>query len=563
MPEALDVKGQLLELLGDPSVRQQVLGGLAFDQDSRAMLENLNAQVGAMLQDSSLGGIMNGSLWLSGTSVVNGTITAPKISVTDLEAINTSTGSLNVTGDFIAATTFPATGARVQINSSGLWGYSAGVTTTFKLNTDGSGEIGTGSNKITWSTAGVVVVPAAVIGSLTIANVGSGVVGGTYKTGAGTTRLELSSTGLVAYASGTPTFTLDGTTGSVTATGSFTIQSATSGARVVIDNAGGIEGFNASAVSTFRFNAATGAGYVGGTGSGTNGISWNSSGTVSIGGAAFSSGKITASSLSVSSLSSIAVDAGTITAGSITASVITAGTFINGSSGTINMGAADIVVNSTGKLKFGTSSLDYLANDILFFDLSAAGQGKVKFKNSGTSTNATLWAGYTSSLQESALGIFTSAPSDYSSGTHKVQVKVSYAAGATSAVYLEAIDGAGTDWTSITVDGQAGTITNYIGGVGNILVLESTNRRAKFYGYIFPGSGSGVQTTRYISDDGTYMTIVGGTLDVSAVASGLKVGVTGVAPSALPQPNKYFTIIGAGPTTYYIPVFTAANPWTQ
>lgn len=324
-------------------------GFRSFNLDAEDKLEKLDAQVSAMLQDRSLGRILNGPLWLSGASVVDGTVTATKISVNTLEAIQTNTGSLNVTGNFTAAAAFPATGARVVINSSGLWGYSDATTTTFKLNVDGSGEIGTGSNKITWTSGGVLAVPAAVISSLTIANVGSGVIGSTFQTNAGSSRIDLSATGIIAYASGTETFRLNGTTGAMTATGSFTVKSAASGARVEISSAGGIAGYNSGGTQTFLLNAATGAGQLG---TGSNTISWDSSGNASIGGVSLSSGKITASHLSVSTLSAITADLGTVTAGTINAASVSVTnlTASNVSSGSLGSGGSGINLGGTNGL---------------------------------------------------------------------------------------------------------------------------------------------------------------------------------------------------------------------
>lgn len=350
------VRSQLDEILGDPLRRAELLGMNPFGPDQQDMLDYHDSVIRSLLADKSLGKALSGPLWLSGTSVVDGTITAPKISVNTLEAVTTNTGDLNITGNLVAAAAFPATGARVEINSSGLWGYSGAATTTFKLNTDGSGEIGTGSNKVTWNTSGVVNIPAAVISSLTIAAIGGGTMGGTYQTNSGTSRIDISTTGIVAYASGVETFRLNGTTGAMTATGSFTVKSAASGARVEISSAGGIAGYNAGGTQTFLLNAATGAGQLG---AGSNYISWDSSGNASIGGVALSGGKITASHMSVSTLSAISANLGTITAGTINggtinASVITTGTLaadrISGGSvgGSFNLGGANITVNSTG-----------------------------------------------------------------------------------------------------------------------------------------------------------------------------------------------------------------------
>lgn len=365
-------------------------GFRSFNLDAEDKLEKLDAQVSAMLQDRSLGRILNGPLWLSGASVVDGTVTATKISVNTLEAIQTNTGSLNVTGNFTAAAAFPATGARVVINSSGLWGYSDATTTTFKLNVDGSGEIGTGSNKITWTSGGVLAVPAAVISSLTIADVGSGVIGSTFQTNAGSSRIDLSATGIIAYASGTETFRLNGTTGAMTATGSFTVKSAASGARVEISSAGGIAGYNSGGTQTFLLNAATGAGQLG---TGSNTISWDSSGNASIGGVSLSSGKITASHISVTNLAAINANLGTITAGSINAASVSVTnlTASNVSSGALGSGGSGINLGGTNGLTInGTLTLGS-GGKIIDADGSYWDQNGIVLVSSGTLGDSIKW----------------------------------------------------------------------------------------------------------------------------------------------------------------------------
>lgn len=352
------VRAQIEELLGDPVRRAELLGVQPFGPDQADMLDYHDSVIRSLLADRSLGRALNGPLWLSGASVVDGTVTASKLIVNTLESITINTGSLNVTGTIVAATSFPATGSRVEIGSAGLWGYNGPSSTTFRLNTDGSGSIGIGTTAMTWNTSGVVSIPKAAIGTLTIADIGGGVLGGTYQTSTGTSRIDISTSGIVAYSGGTETFRLNATTGAMTATGSFTIQSALSGTRVVISNAGGIEGYNASG-RTFRINAATGAGFMGPESSSRK-IEWDDTG-VKIGGFYLDSatGKIVADSIKASTLSAISADLGTITAGTIsggtiTASVITTGTLaadrISGGTlgGSFNLGGANVTVNSTG-----------------------------------------------------------------------------------------------------------------------------------------------------------------------------------------------------------------------
>lgn len=521
------VEQQVRAILGDPGQRAQVLGTSLFGPDEQDMLAKHDSQLQSLLADNSLGRVLNGPLWLSGASVLDGTVTATKISVNTLEAVTTNTGSLNVTGSITAAAAFPATGARIVVNSSGLWGYSGLATTTFKLNSDGSGEIGSGTDKITWTTGGVVSVPKAIIGALTIADIGSGVMAGTYQTNSGTSRIDLSSTGIIAYATGTETFKLNGTTGAMTATGSFTIQSATTGTRVVISNAGGIEGYNGT-TRTFFINAATGAGILGVTGGvGTNSIEWDQTG-VKIGGVSLSSGKITASGLSVSNLAAISADLGSITAGTINASLITvsnlnAGHITGGGTlgSSVSLGTSDFTVNSTGKIKFGSSAADYLANDILHFEVGTGDTGKIEFKNGANSPYSHLFADASStatglsqeSYYDTNTKTFVHTDAYTVAGTKYAEMWMAAfgsSSGSYSAqVFLDA-SSAGVSGSSITL-----TLNN-----NNVLVFNDTNRAATFYGYIYPGSGSGSQATRYIKDNGTQMELATSALRINLTRTG-------------------------------------------
>jgi len=495
-------------------------GGMKFGVEQADMLNSLDSQVNAILQDRSLGRIMNGPLWLSGTSVLNGTITAGKLEVTELSAVSASAVSFNLTGTLTAAASFPAAAARVTVNSSGLWGYSSAIATTFKLNVDGSGEIGTGANKIVWTTGGAVTVPVATIGSLTIAAVGGGIVGGSYQTATTGAHINFSSVGIEAYnatseIAANRTFQLLASTGAMTATGSFTVQSAATGARVVISNAGGIEGFNSSNVSTFLLNT-TGAGRLGVSGSG---LSWDAAGAVSVNGSLLVAtsvangalaGGITAGKLSVTTLAAITADMGTITAGTISASRVIAGTFINGGTGTVALGAADLSVASTGKIKFGTSGGDYLANDILHFEVGAFDEATIEIKNgSGEYIGQITGFGGTS-----ASGVRMTGWNTVTAGGSDIQSQAGTTDGASGVVL-------GANKTTGALGAQYSLLANgahsWIVDNGAVaMTLARTNRALTLFGYLYPGSGSGSQTTRYIADDGTYMTINGGDLSIAS-----------------------------------------------
>lgn len=391
-------------------VREQVedvlrsRGGLTFMPEDQERLEKLDAQLQGMLQDRSLGRIMGGPLWLSGASVLNGTVTAEKLVVNTLEAITTNTGTLNVTGSFTAAASYPAlTGARVVISSAGVKGYNASDAQTFNLLVDGSGFIGIGTSKVSWNTSGVVTVPAAAISSLTIADVGSGTFNNNFDAGTGRVRagtalqrVEITSAGLAAYnTGGTQTFLLSASDGSLTHTGVHTIRNAASGARVELSNVG-LRGYNSSGVQTFGLSTSDGSGFLGVSG---GGFSWNSSGSVTINGSLLVSSTITSDKLNVGTLSAISANAGTITAGTISAGTVTTGTLaadrISGGSvgGSFNLGGASMTLNSTGTISWGSSG-SYISSSKISIQSTSFGGG-IEFKDSGGTPRGSIFCAST------------------------------------------------------------------------------------------------------------------------------------------------------------------------
>lgn len=365
---------RLVEAQVDEILRAR--GGQAFMPEHLDKLENLDAQVNAMLQDRSLGRILNGPLWLSGASVVNGTVTADKLVVNTLEAITTNSGNINVTGNLTAASSYPAlTGARVVVSAAGVKGYNASDAETFNLLVDGSGFIGIGSSKVSWNTSGVVTVPAAAIGSLTIADVGSGTFNNNFDAGTGRVRagtalqrVELTSSGLLAYdTAGTNTFTLSASDGSLSHTGVHTIRNSATGARLELSNVG-LRGYNSGGTQTFGISTSDGSGFFG---AGTA-VTWNSSGTVVLDGSLLVAGTVTAGKLNVSTLSAISANMGTITAGTISAGTVSASTL---TTGTITFGSGG-TINSTGAIA-GTLGGINLASLTVTGNITLGSGGKI------------------------------------------------------------------------------------------------------------------------------------------------------------------------------------------
>lgn len=389
-----------------------------------------------MEADESFGRMLSGPQWISNVSVRDGSITASKITVTDLAAIKTSTGSLNVTGTITAGT---AGAARVEISAAGgIKGFNATPATVWAFNIDGSGQIGIGATAITWNTAGALSVPVASIGTLTIADITSGTLGGAYVTAAAGAHMKLSTAGLTGYSATTEN--------------------------------------NANT----RFSLLTdGSGFLGAH---PGKIVWSTAGVVTING-------------------------DTVINGTLAANAITSGTLTSGA--TVNVGTADLVVNSTGKIKFGTSSADYLADDFLHFEVPTGNTAKIEWRNAAQPYYSDIRANASSSSSNirvaarndsnNAIGMVTIGSSATAASTF-----VTINAQPTSGVIEAQINVTGAPEITLKLDDGGGTLRSMV-------AVEQTNYRTRFAGRIYPGSGSGsgLQTTRYIDDDGTYMRLIG------------------------------------------------------
>ena len=204
-------------------------------------VERLRAWRSRLELDTSFGRIINGPHWIDGTSISNGTITAEKITVPHLEAINANTGHLVVTGSLLASSNpglgFP--GALIE-SSGRLRIRNASGTTVIDFNPGANplATLGVGTTAVTISSTGVVSIPAgAIAGGLTIANIASGQMGGTYYTNTNESlhpNLKLSTSGITMTNSvGTTIFSLAAGSGSFSmVTGPTTAQ------RVEITNSG-------------------------------------------------------------------------------------------------------------------------------------------------------------------------------------------------------------------------------------------------------------------------------------------------------------------------------------
>ena len=220
----------------------------------------------------------------------------------------TFTSTATITGGTVQTAT---SGARVVMNTNGILGYDA-TTQRFNLDSDGSGWLGSASD-FYWDSSGNVTIAGTVTvtniaattgtiadftiaaNSLTSTNIGIHSAG--YTEGA-----EILVGHATTYASAEIGFKADGsgkiadgnflwnTSGDVTMTGDFTstavitggtVRTGSGNARVEMTSANGIRAYNSSSVQTVDIDT-DGSGWLGLTG--TQAISWNSSGAATIGG---------------------------------------------------------------------------------------------------------------------------------------------------------------------------------------------------------------------------------------------------------------------------------------
>lgn len=298
--------------------------------------------------DESFGRIFSGPQWLGGASIVDGTVEG-----------NVFKANVTISNLF---TTAESPADRWELDPTGFRAYGTVLgtpnTKTLHIHEDGDFEFGVGASQITFvASTGTLTVPAAVIGSLTIADVGSGVMGGNYDTSLSNPRVRLNTAGLVATNSGgTTTFNLQSSTGDFFMTGNFTIASSTSAANRIELHEGGIELWKSS-VREFYLQA----------GGATNGISMLLTGPsvgqyigmqpdtgLWLGASAFGSAPFRVTNAGAVTMTSATITNGTltspsITSASITSTTITGQTIRTGSSNPkVEMTASGVFVYNSG-----------------------------------------------------------------------------------------------------------------------------------------------------------------------------------------------------------------------
>lgn len=203
------------EILG-LSAPASIVGEVAQSTKFRRMLGS----------DMAIGRLLTGPQFIDSVAIDNGAVIASK-----LEA------QLVLATAIIAGAVSPAD--RLELDATGFRAYgtvsATPNTNTLNIQNDGDFTFGVSPNQIAFvASTGVLTVPAAVITSLTIAAVGSGIVGGNYDTASGNPKLRLSTSGIEMWnASSAKTVALNA------ADGTFVLSNDPSGAnRISIADTG-------------------------------------------------------------------------------------------------------------------------------------------------------------------------------------------------------------------------------------------------------------------------------------------------------------------------------------
>ena len=258
MPEMDALLERIASLEAQVAALQSALGDLGAGRRA-------SAQVGMLMQDPTIAGLLVGRLKIKQANIEagavgqvqlqDGAVTANKISVSDLGAISANLGTVQ-TGLLRTA----ASGARLEIDSTGLKLYDAGGVQRGHLKNDGSGWLGS-QTSFSWDTSGNLTIDGGRLagGSVTGAKIadatitGAKIASGTI-TGANIASSTISDSHIVNVSA--DKLTAGSISAQLIVTGE--LATAASGARVRLSGAayGGIIGYS----SGDTYDPATGTG---------------------------------------------------------------------------------------------------------------------------------------------------------------------------------------------------------------------------------------------------------------------------------------------------------------
>lgn len=274
-------------------------------------------------------------------------------------------------------------------------------------------------------------------------------------------------------------------------------------------------------------------------------------------------GGITASSLTITGTATFSGGSMTLpNGGSITSSAmdLNQGTLANL---TVD---GDITVGTGGKIKFGSGAADYLNNNILHFEVTGTETTKVEWKNGSNTPH-----GYLSGRADSTAG-------QANVGSHYSTTHVSWLHTESRSNYAQVwlysqAGNLGQYQSYIFVEADDTLANNAISfavATNNVLSLKEANRSASFYGYIYPGTGSASQSSRYIYDASSNINVVTDTLYISgsASAAGLRFAAianggsasnwSGFASANIPSTSAGYFKVNIGGTNYRVPFYADA-----
>lgn len=476
----------------------------------------------------------NGPATILGQSIKPKAITAGLINVSSLESMNAKTGSLSVTGDITmtAAGSFSA-GQSDYDTGVGWWLDMTGATPRFSLGNSGGSKIVW--NGTTLAITGTITATGGTIGGWTI-------TGDDLTAGSGTGSIGLSPSGSVRIWSGNAT------------PSSAPFQVSSLGALTA--TSGSIGGWDIDSNQGLKL----------GTGASTRGIS--------IGSVAFYAGSATPSSAPFNvttagalSASNISVTGGTITGGTITASLINAGTLTFNGGGTLNGGGATVagtLGNSGGTLNLGKLTVagqitlgsggSIIDADGSFWDqtgITLRGTGSlgdsISFSRSGFSPTGGIQSAFATDLGQMRMSTTATA-----SRAANLSLNATAVDSTTNATILVNKSGGG-EGGSLVID-AAGTHSWYVDASTEGMHLSRTNRALTLSGYLYPGSGSGSQASRYFSDNGTRTVLTGGDLDINNMTAASP-GNTAWASRGMAADGGGYVILYVNGTGYKIPTY--------
>lgn len=279
---------------------------------------------------------------ISGKAIKPKTVTAGLVNVSSLEAVNTKTGNLSVTGGITMTTAGAFSAGQTAYDTGvGFWlEYNAG-TPRFSLGNSGG-------NKLTWNGTTLAITGSV---TATAGTIGGWIIGATDLTesgGGGTVGLASSGSVRIWVGHATPSsapFRVS-STGVATMIGAV-IGSATSGARVELNPTNGVSVYDSGGTVRGRL-LTTGAGYLGSTDgtSATAALSWTTAGVATINASAITTGTLNASGITVTNLNASSITAGTLVADRISGGSLGGGFSLGGSN--ITVSGAGVITNSDG-----------------------------------------------------------------------------------------------------------------------------------------------------------------------------------------------------------------------